>query len=61
MLRQAVGQRALQLANDLKRGRIPRRELNRALAEAFADPDDTRVYQALVRWMKDRDRKAPQQ
>jgi hypothetical protein len=59
-LRQAVDRRALQLANDLKRGRIPRHELNRTLAEAFTDPDDTRVYQALVRWMKARDRKPPQ-
>jgi len=59
-LRQAVSQRARQLADELKRGRIPRRELNRTLAEAFADPDDTRVYQALVRWAKDRDRAAGQ-
>ncbi|MDJ0385261.1 hypothetical protein [Streptomyces sp. G-G2] len=53
-LQQAVARKARQLADDLKRGRIPRRELNRTLAEAFADPDDTRVYQALVRWAKDR-------
>ncbi|MFD3701185.1 hypothetical protein ACFWUZ_34560 [Streptomyces sp. NPDC058646] len=59
-LRQAVSRRARQLADDLKRGRIPRRELNRTLAEAFADPNDTRVYQALVRWAKDRDRPAGQ-
>ncbi|MFC8014088.1 hypothetical protein [Streptomyces cinereoruber] len=53
-LRQAVSRRARQLANDLKRGRIPAGELTRALTEAFADPDDTRVYTALLRWMKDR-------
>ncbi|MGA5220917.1 hypothetical protein ACPCAE_33275 [Streptomyces cinereoruber] len=52
-LRQAVTRRARQLADDLKRGRIPARELNRTLAEAFADPDDTRVYAALLRWMRD--------
>lgn len=60
-LRQAVRKRARQLADDLKRGRIPRRELNRTLAEAFADPNDTRVYQALVQWAKDRDQSAGQQ
>ncbi|MZE50717.1 hypothetical protein GTY86_05160 [Streptomyces sp. SID5770] len=54
-LRQAVSRRARQLANDLKRGRIPAGELTRALTQAFADPDDTRVYTALLRWMKDRD------
>lgn len=51
-LRKAVDQRARQLANDLKRSRIPRRELTNTLAEAFADPDDPTVYKALVRWMK---------
>ncbi|WP_413751726.1 hypothetical protein NRF20_00100 (plasmid) [Streptomyces sp. R-74717] len=59
-LRQAVSQRVRQLADDLKRGRISQQELHRTLAAAFADTDDPRVYQALVRWMKDRDRKAPQ-
>lgn len=28
--------------------RVPRRELNQALAEAFADPDDPQVYRALL-------------
>lgn len=51
-LNQAVDQRARQLADDLKRSRIPRRELNQTLAEAFADPDDPQVYRALLRWMK---------
>ncbi|MEU3297416.1 hypothetical protein ABZ722_34425 [Streptomyces longwoodensis] len=49
-------QRARQLVNDLRRSRIPRREPNRALAEAFADPDDPTVYKALVRWMRARNR-----
>jgi hypothetical protein len=51
-LTQAVDRRARQLADDLKRSRIPRRELTEALAEAFADPDDPQVYRALLRWMK---------
>ncbi|MCX4581406.1 hypothetical protein OHB41_51600 [Streptomyces sp. NBC_01571] len=55
-LRQAVDQRARQLADDLKRSRIPRRELNQLFAEAFADTDDPQVYRALLRWMKTRNR-----
>ncbi|MFJ4633908.1 hypothetical protein [Streptomyces sp. NPDC088847] len=51
-LRKAVDQRARQLADDLKRSRIPRQELAAALTEAFADPDDPQVYRALLRWMK---------
>jgi len=55
-LRQAVKRRALQLADDLKRSRLSTRELNRALVEAFADPEDDRVYRAVRRWMKDREK-----
>ncbi|MGW1272053.1 hypothetical protein [Streptomyces sp. NPDC002491] len=51
-LRRAVDQRARQLANDLKRSRIPRPELARTLTAAFADPDDPQVYRALLRWMR---------
>lgn len=54
--RQAVDQRARQLAHDLKRAGISRRELNQTLAEAFADPDDPQVYRAPLRWMKARNR-----
>ncbi|MFF8329194.1 hypothetical protein [Rhodococcus qingshengii] len=54
-LNRAVDRRARQLADDLKRSRIPRRELNQTLAEAFADPDDPQVYRALLRWMKARE------
>ncbi|MGW1863744.1 hypothetical protein [Streptomyces collinus] len=54
--RLAVDQRARQLARDFKRASITRRELNQTLAEAFADPDDPRVYRALLRWMKARKR-----
>ncbi|MGW4855344.1 hypothetical protein ACWEPZ_29380 [Streptomyces sp. NPDC004288] len=56
VLREAVTRRTRQLADDLKRGRIPQQEVARALTEAFADPADTRVYDALVRWMKGRAR-----
>ncbi|MFF8911546.1 hypothetical protein [Streptomyces olivaceoviridis] len=55
-LRKAIDQRARQLATDLKRGRIPRRELTQTLSEAFADPDDPQVYRALLRWMRARNR-----
>ncbi|KAB2587715.1 hypothetical protein [Streptomyces arboris] len=56
-LRQAVRQRARQMADELKRGRMSQQELTRTLAAAFADTDDPRVYQALKRWIKDRDGK----
>ncbi|WLQ69181.1 hypothetical protein [Streptomyces glycanivorans] len=54
-LRQAVSRRTRQLADDLKRGRISRQELHGMFEVAFVDADDQRVYQALVRWMKDRE------
>ncbi|MDX3186164.1 hypothetical protein PV334_33535 [Streptomyces sp. ME02-7008A-1] len=56
-LRQAVSKRARQLADELKRGRISQRELTNTLAAAFADTEDPRVYQALLRWMKSREGK----
>ncbi|MDX2922272.1 hypothetical protein [Streptomyces sp. NE06-03C] len=56
-LRQAVNRRALQLADDLKRSRITRQELHGMFEVAFVDADDPRVYQALVRWMKNRETK----
>lgn len=55
-LRKALDARARQLANDLKRSSIPRQELTRTLAEAFADPEDPTVYRAVVRWMRARNR-----
>ncbi|MET7729332.1 hypothetical protein [Streptomyces mirabilis] len=51
-LRKAVDRRARQLADDLKRDRLTRSELNHVLAEAFTDTEDPTVYRALVRWMK---------
>lgn len=57
-LRSAVALRSRELADELKRGRMPRPELTRTLLEAFADEEDPRVYRALVRWIRDRDRAA---
>ncbi|WP_331720712.1 hypothetical protein [Streptomyces sp. NBC_01174] len=56
-LRQAVRQRARQMADELKRGRMSHQELTRTLTAAFADTDDPRVYQALIRWIKGRESK----
>ncbi|MDX3433876.1 hypothetical protein PV664_33885 [Streptomyces sp. ME01-18a] len=54
-LPQAVNRRTRQLADDLKRGRISRQELHGMFEVAFVDTEDPRVYQALVRWMKNRE------
>ncbi|MEU5748278.1 hypothetical protein ABZ804_22400 [Streptomyces sp. NPDC047726] len=48
----AVERRALDMANVLDRGRIPRTEVQRHLLEAFADPDDTVVYDAVLDRLK---------
>ncbi|GAB3128803.1 hypothetical protein GCM10027160_54700 [Streptomyces calidiresistens] len=50
-LRAAVTTRARRPADGLERSRIPRQDLTRALMQAFADPDDPRVYRALRQWM----------
>jgi hypothetical protein len=60
-LRNSVALRSRELADELKRGRMPRPELTRTLLEAFADEEDPRVYRALVRWIRDRDRAAVSQ
>ncbi|MCT6782240.1 hypothetical protein LXH09_37090 [Streptomyces sp. CS7] len=56
-LKQAARQRAVQMANELKRGRMSHRELTHTLTAAFADTEDPRVYKALIRWMKERESK----
>ncbi|WP_326701896.1 hypothetical protein OG909_32860 (plasmid) [Streptomyces sp. NBC_01754] len=58
VLRQAIRQRARQMADELKRGRMSHQELTRTLTAAFADTTDPRVYQALIRWIKAREAKA---
>lgn len=44
---QAVDRRAVDLANAFNRSRIPRSEVQLHLLEAFADPDDTTVFDAV--------------
>ncbi|MCD9903208.1 hypothetical protein LUR56_31145 [Streptomyces sp. MT29] len=51
-VRRAVDRRALDLANVLDRGRIPRTEVQRHLLEAFADDTDPTVYEAVLARMK---------
>lgn len=51
-VRRAVDRRAVDLANVLDRGRIPRTEVERHLLEAFADPTDTTVYDVVLTRMK---------
>ncbi|MGW8387066.1 hypothetical protein ACWGMW_07960 [Streptomyces albidoflavus] len=48
----AVDRRAVDLANALDRGRIPRNEVQLHLLQAFSDPDDTTVYNAVLERMK---------
>jgi hypothetical protein len=49
---QAVDRRAVDLANVFNRSRIPRSEVQLRLLEAFADPKDTTVYDAVLERMK---------
>lgn len=48
----AVDKRAINIADALNRPRIPRSEVTLRLMEAFADPDDTTVYEAVLERMK---------
>ncbi|WP_371605001.1 hypothetical protein OG345_42040 (plasmid) [Streptomyces sp. NBC_01220] len=48
----AVDARAIALANNLDRGRIPRSEVQLHLLQAFADPEDTTVFDAVLDRMK---------
>ncbi|MEE1764454.1 hypothetical protein [Streptomyces sp. SP18BB07] len=49
---QAVDRRAVDLANAFNRSRIPRSEVQLRLLEAFADPKDTTVYDAVLERMQ---------
>lgn len=51
-VRRSVERRALDLANVLNRGRIPRTEVERHLLEAFADEKDPVVFEAVLARMK---------
>ncbi|MET8696842.1 hypothetical protein ABZV65_30380 [Streptomyces bauhiniae] len=60
-LRRTVDRRAVDLADTLGRGRIPRQEVTVNLLEAFADPKDTRVYDLLRERMEKAAKKAKRQ
>ncbi|MCG8971850.1 hypothetical protein [Streptomyces sp. CL12-4] len=51
-VRRSVDRRAVALADVLNRSRIPRTEVERHLLEAFADEDDTTVFDAVLARMK---------
>jgi chorismate mutase len=51
-VKRAVDARAIKLADALDRGRIPRAEVQLHLLEAFADPDDPVVFNAVLDRMK---------
>ncbi|MFG2408709.1 hypothetical protein ACGFR8_31080 [Streptomyces brevispora] len=59
----AVDARAIALANNLDRGRIPRSEVQLHLLQAFADEKDSTVFDAVLERMKQAGKKArkPQQ
>ena len=49
----AVDKRAIGIADALNRPRIPRSEVTLRLMEAFADPEDTTVYDAVLERMQE--------
>jgi hypothetical protein len=55
---QAVDRRAVDLANAFNRSRIPRSEVQLRLMEAFADPDDPTVYDAVLDRMQQAEKAA---
>ncbi|RZU28211.1 hypothetical protein EV284_6377 [Streptomyces sp. BK022] len=57
-LRRSVDRRAVDLADTLGRGRIPRQEVTVHLLEAFADPKDTRMFDLLRERMEKATKKA---
>ncbi|MFJ4988699.1 hypothetical protein ACIP9H_33480 [Streptomyces sp. NPDC088732] len=56
-VRRAVDRRAVELADVLDRGRISRSEVQLHLLQAFADPTDTTVFDAVLARMKKPERK----
>ncbi|MFK0159083.1 hypothetical protein ACIQVK_44315 [Streptomyces sp. NPDC090493] len=54
----AVDKRAIGLADVLDRPRIPRSEVTLRLMEAFADPEDTTVYDAVLERMQEAEKAA---
>ncbi|MFI9772783.1 hypothetical protein ACIHJG_38990 [Streptomyces sp. NPDC052415] len=54
----AVDKRAIGIADALNRPRIPRSEVTLRLMEAFADPEDTTVYDAVLERMQQAEKDA---
>ncbi|MFF9901339.1 hypothetical protein [Streptomyces longispororuber] len=54
----AVDKRAIALADVLNRPRIPRSEVQLHLMQAFADPEDPTVYEAILERMKKAEKEA---
>ncbi|MEV8344507.1 hypothetical protein ACFVHQ_22615 [Actinomycetes bacterium NPDC127524] len=54
----AVDQTAIKIANALDRPRIPRSEVTLRLMEAFADPEDTTVFDVVLDRMKEAEKAA---
>ena len=54
----AVDQTAIRIADALNRSRIPRSEVTLRLMEAFADPKDPTVYEAVLARMKKAEKEA---
>jgi hypothetical protein len=54
----AVDKRAIGIADALNRPRIPRSEVTLRLMEAFADPEDTTVYDAVLERMQQAEKEA---
>lgn len=54
----AVDARAIALANNLERGRIPRSEVQLHLLQAFADEEDSTVFDAVLERMRHAEKKA---
>ncbi|MFF1600720.1 hypothetical protein ACFVYV_24980 [Streptomyces mirabilis] len=54
----AVDKRAIGIADALNRPRIPRSEVTLRLMEAFADPEDTTVYDAVLDRMQQAEKEA---
>lgn len=57
-VKRAVDARAIKLADALDRGRIPRAEVQLHLLEAFADPDDPVVFDAVLARMQKAEKEA---
>jgi hypothetical protein len=51
-LKRSVDSRAIALANELNRSRIPRAQVELHLLQAFADEEDPTVFNAVLECMK---------